>query len=318
MKISKLTKAFAKAVGCIAITGATMTGAAAALPSAAPQTTDMIVGATPPTNTTSTDVYFNLLTPLFPQKRYDGLVKTNELSLDNFAPDIITIEANTPEGAVDQIIQGLKAEIIKNGGALNRILISTDGSTNGLADPLPNASCFMSVGLPVPFCNTKLTDILHAMVDLQNEEFPGHKAGEALGRAIDLGACDVFATNASGFERLPAKEISRLAGELNMPIIATVTEGVYFPNQPRPLTGVFWAMLPNGNVSRLPGPYYDTGENIKANEAWIQEDGFTVQEVQEPVADHPFSFINTIATASNPGPGLAKIASVPKKAPAMG
>ena len=320
--MSQLTKKFAQVVGGVAAVGV-VGGATAFGLSFIPENDAAATAPSSSDGSTSQqqpvpDVYFNLMTPLFPNDRYIGSVEGEKLSL-NSTPDIITITADTSDAAVDQIIQGLRNEIIKNGGPVNRILFSSDGFTNTLADPLPNDEC--EAVLPdfseyTTFCTTSITSILHAMVSLQNEEFPGHKAGEPLGRAVDIAGCDVFATQVGSNERLPAREISQLAGQLSMPVIASATL-VGYNLYPWPIqnTGDFWAMLPNGNVSYLPGPRTqmdpaDPGyleflqDDVAENEAWIHEDGFTIQNVTEPEENYPFSLVNApeIAAVTVAGP----------------
>jgi hypothetical protein len=309
MEISGLTKAFAKAVGGIALAATAGVGAAAGLPPAAASTSTACVlpasalsASAPATHAPSadTDIEFNFITPLFTGERHEAWMRSNELSLLS-EPDMIKITANTPQAAIDQVVSGVKESITKNGGSLNRIVFAGDDGSNMIINPVPNAQCSERLDVPeenARFSYTKLTDILHALLALKNQDFPGHKAGEPLAKAVDISGCNMFAANNSaGTRPLPAREISQLAGQLNMPLIASVTSIGYEAQYP--VTGVFWAFLPNGNVSRLPGPYYSfDGEDIAKHESWASDNGFTIQNVEEPVKDHPFSVVNTPDIAS--------------------
>jgi len=309
MKISGLTKAFAKAACCIALAATAGVGAVAGLPSTAGAPPACVLlassalSAGAPANgaPADVDIEFNFITPLFTSEMYESWLRSNELSLLS-TPDMIKVTANTSQGAIDQVVSGVKESVTKNGGSLNRIVFSGDDGSNMMINPLPNAQCSERLDhIPdesTRFSYTKLTDILQALLVLKNQEFPGHKAGEPLAKAIDVSGCNMFASNNSaGTRPLPAREISRLAGQLNMPIIASVTSIGYEAQYP--ITGVFWAFLPNGNVSRLPGPYFSfDGEDIAQHESWVSANGFTIQNVEEPVKDHPFSVVNTPDIAS--------------------
>ena len=357
--MSNLRKTFAQAVGGIAAVTIFGVGAAAVLSYA---TEDSGTSVTPSSQGNSTsqkqstpDIYFNLKTPMFDDVTYSSDVASTEASLQS-KPEIVNIAADDSQETVDQIIQQLKANITENGGPLNRIIIGTDGQTNELADPLPkhkitydafgdivaidgqtdNLRDVLSDGCTVQvpdlpqyaFCSTSLTSILHAMVDLQNQDFPGHKAGQPLGQAIDIASCDVFATNNSGEERLPAREISQLAAQLNMPVIASASLVSFNSNYSEPKTGDFWAILPNGNVSYLDGPRTQIDprdpnysefikDDIAANEAWIRDDGFTFQNVTEPVENYPFSLIDTPEIAAVAVAGPAANSNGPEVIPHM-
>ena len=302
MKGSQLAKTFAKAAGCVAIAGAATAGATAAYPQQAAETF----------STSATDVYFNFMSPELSNADYQASLEDGKLSLGS-VPDVIPITAESPQTAVDQVVRGVKESIIKNGGPLNRIVFSGDGQTNAIADPMPNDQCRMKIPLlrDPRFCITTLTSLLQGLVTLQNQDFPGHRAGDPLAQAVDVNACNVFATH-EGLGRLPAKEISQLAAQLNMPIIASVTRVGYSTWTPAQDTGLFWAILPNGNVAELPGPYHSFIEDdVNANMAWIEEDGFTVQKVTEPVKNMPYSFINNV-DVSVPNKGPQRTASAGK------
>ena len=310
MKMPKLAKIFKQAAGCIAIAGAAMAGATAAYPQEAAETF----------STSATDIYFNFMTPELSPADYEASIEDVKLTLGS-APDVIPITADNPQASIDQVVQGVREAIIKNGGALNRIVFSGDGQTNAIADPIPNYACKMKVPLlrDPRFCTTTLTSLLQGLAALQDQDFPGHRAGDPLAQAVDVNACDVFATQ-EGSERLPTKEISRLAAQLNMPIIASVTRVGYSTWTPAQDTGIFWAMLPNGNVAKLPGPYHSFVEDdVQANMAWIQEDGFTVQKVTEPVKNQPYSFINNVdVSVPLAGPQRSASAGKPKTGFGMG
>jgi hypothetical protein len=240
-------------------------------------------------------VMLSLVSPLKGADIQRFIIDSNEIALGE-RPDLVQIKANSTYTAQTAMLADIKAQIIKNGGPLAVIDIPGDGGTNNMTVPEPSPYGYVRLSYAPPhalFQTESITILLQAMTALQQEEFPGHKAGEPLAKTFIITGCDVFSRENS----FDAVQLFDLSEQLRMPIMASVTEttdtssGEY---------GSFVVIRPNGTWSPLPGPSANTRENVQRNEAWLNS--FPKRIVKEPQGNNPFSITALPAYKGPKGP----------------